>query len=115
MDPIVTWKCLEPMPEGFEAPAPWTKVKLGDVLEVIDVGYVLVHATERASMKKRLKAIREQKSTAINAAYVAYERGKEELIAIDKDLFRSVFTEVRKEERELALKEVPSNETENPT
>lgn len=37
MDPIVTWKCLEPMPEGFEAPAPWRKVTLGDICEIITV------------------------------------------------------------------------------
>jgi hypothetical protein len=37
MDPIVTWVCQEPMPEGFEAPPKWRKVKLGDVCEIITV------------------------------------------------------------------------------
>lgn len=37
MDPIVTWECQEPMPEGFEAPPKWRKVKLGDVCEIITV------------------------------------------------------------------------------
>jgi len=30
-------ECLEPMPEGFEKPTPWKKVRLGDIMEVIDV------------------------------------------------------------------------------
>jgi len=25
------------MPEGFEKPTPWKKVRLGDIMEVIDV------------------------------------------------------------------------------
>jgi len=28
------WECLEPMPEGYEKPKPWRKVKLGDIVEI---------------------------------------------------------------------------------
>lgn len=34
MDPMPVWECLEPMPEGYEKPAPWKKVKLGDICDI---------------------------------------------------------------------------------
>ena len=34
MDPIVVMVCLEPVPEGYGTPAPWKKVKLGDVCDI---------------------------------------------------------------------------------
>jgi len=37
MDPTVVWECQEPMPEGYAAPAPWKKVKLGDICEIITI------------------------------------------------------------------------------
>jgi hypothetical protein len=34
MDPIKTFECLEPLPEGWARPEPWKKVRLGDVAEI---------------------------------------------------------------------------------
>lgn len=28
-------KCLEPVPEGYGVPEPWTQVKLGDIAEIV--------------------------------------------------------------------------------
>jgi DNA-directed RNA polymerase subunit RPC12/RpoP len=30
------WECLEPIPEGYSKPKPWTTVKLGDVIKSIE-------------------------------------------------------------------------------
>ena len=35
MDPIKVHTCLEPLPEGWERPEPWKKVKLGDIAEFV--------------------------------------------------------------------------------
>ncbi len=35
MDPIKTHVCLEPLPEGWEKPESWKKLKLGDICEFI--------------------------------------------------------------------------------
>jgi hypothetical protein len=32
-DAVKTHECLEPLSEGWERPAPWKKVKLGDVIK----------------------------------------------------------------------------------
>jgi hypothetical protein len=34
-DPIKVHECLEPLPEGWQKPEPWKKVKLGDVVEFV--------------------------------------------------------------------------------
>lgn len=34
LDPTVTWKCLEPTPQGYTTPQPWKKVKLGDIAQI---------------------------------------------------------------------------------
>jgi len=36
-DPIVTWRCLEPTPQGYTTPPKWKKVKLGDVAEIVQL------------------------------------------------------------------------------
>lgn len=33
-DKIKVYECLEPLPEGWEKPAPWEIVKLGDIFVV---------------------------------------------------------------------------------
>lgn len=33
MDPIKTHECLEPLPEGWDRPVPWKKVRLGDIAD----------------------------------------------------------------------------------
>lgn len=35
MDPVRVYECLEPLPEGWQKPPPWKKVKLGDVMEFV--------------------------------------------------------------------------------
>lgn len=35
MSPIKVYECQEPLPEGWEPPANWNIVKLGDVAEII--------------------------------------------------------------------------------
>jgi len=35
MDPIKTHVCLEPLPKGWAKPAPWKRVKLGDVVSAV--------------------------------------------------------------------------------
>ena len=37
LDPNPTHVCLEKMPKGYKKPPAWKKVKLGDVVDVIDV------------------------------------------------------------------------------
>jgi len=31
---VTVWKCLEPVPDGYDTPEPWKIVKLGDVAEI---------------------------------------------------------------------------------
>jgi len=33
-----THKCLEPVPDGYDLPPKWTRVKLGDIAEIITGG-----------------------------------------------------------------------------
>jgi DNA-directed RNA polymerase subunit RPC12/RpoP len=37
LDPFPVWKCLEKMPKGYTKPAPWKKVRLGDIAEIVKV------------------------------------------------------------------------------
>lgn len=34
LDPFPIWKCLEEMPEDYQAPEPWAKVRLGDICTI---------------------------------------------------------------------------------
>lgn len=34
MDPQPVWVCLEPRPEGYDVPEPWTKVTLGEIITI---------------------------------------------------------------------------------
>ena len=37
LDPSSAWECMEEMPEGYEKPEPWKKVKLGDIAEIVEI------------------------------------------------------------------------------
>jgi len=60
---------------------------------------------KREQMKQMLKAIRVARARDLYIADQIYENARRKLIEEDKEMYRSVYTEVRKEEREEEEKE----------
>lgn len=62
MDGNPTWDCLEPMPDGYDKPEPWKKVKLGDLIETKG-------ANEMTDEQKRINELKEKFGESSNGHF----------------------------------------------
>lgn len=62
MDGNPTWDCLEPMPDGYDKPEPWKKVKLGDLIETKG-------ANEMTDEQKQINELKEKYGESKNGHF----------------------------------------------